>query len=133
MSAQPANTTISIFQRVRVYRDNRRHTSIKDLTTPFQPQLVAAPGEEINVLEHRNTAIGAGFRSDAFRYGHPLYVTTRTPATVAQVYAGVAGLDFPVRLPGNFREMQIQNGAAHLSHDLFADVRGVTPGAAFTI
>ena len=52
-AAQPANTTISVFRRVRVFRDNRRHTSIKHLTTPFDSQLVAVPGEENEVIETR--------------------------------------------------------------------------------
>lgn len=128
-NAQPANATISVDRRLRVYRDNRRHTSIKHLTTPFDAQLVAVPGEEIQVLETRD----ASFRTDAFRLGHAVVVEPRTTCTVADVYAGVAGMDFPVRLPGNPREMQLQKVAANRTDDLYGEVQAVCPGHAFEV
>lgn len=127
MGAQPLNTTITVFRRIRSYRDNRRHTSIKHLTTPFDTELVSVPNEEVQVLETRD----ASFRTDAFRFGHPVVVGPRDPCTVVELYAGVSGLDFPVRLPGNPRELQIQNTEAAVENDLYADARGVCPGKAF--
>lgn len=127
-SAQPANATISVFRRLRVIRDNRRHTSVKHLTTPFDSQLVVVPGEEIQVIETRDLS----FRTDAFRFGHPVVVEPRQNCSVAQIYAGVAGLDFPVRMLGNWREVQIQNVPAHKRDDLYGEARAVCPGKAFT-
>jgi len=128
-NAQPANTTISVDRRLRVFRDNRRHTSIKDLTTPFQAALVAVPGEEIQVVETRDVS----FRTDAFRLGHPVVVAPRASCSVADVYAGVSGMDFPVRLPGNPREMQLQKAAASRTDDLYGQTKTVCPSGAFTV
>lgn len=129
MSAQPLNTTISVFRRLRVIRDNRRHTSVKHLTTPFDSQLVVVPGEEIQVIETRD----ASFRTDAFRFGHPVVVEPRANCSLADVYAGVSGLDFPVRMLGNWREVQLQNVAANRADDLYGNARTTCPGAAFTV
>ena len=127
-SAQPLNTTISVFRRLRSYKDNRRHTSIKHLTTPFETDLVSVPGEEVLVTETRDANI-----TDAFRFGHPVVIAPRSPATLAEIYAGVAGLDFPVRLPGNPREVQIQNTSSNVTNDLYGDAQAVQAGLAFTV
>jgi hypothetical protein len=135
MGAQPLNTNITVFRRLRTFRENRRHTSIKHLTTPFDGDLVAVPGEEIQVVETRD----ANFVTDAFRFvqrdgtvlGHPIVVQPRDPCTLATLYAGVSGLDFPVRLPGNPRELQVQNTPAAVDNDLYGDARGVCPSDAF--
>lgn len=127
-AAQPANTSISVFQRVRTVRNNKRHTSIKHLTTPFDKAEVALPGDEVQVIEFRD----ATFKTDAFRFGHPVTVAPRATFSLAQVYAAVAGLDFPVRLIGNPREIQIQKSAANVGDDLFGQIRTAGPGAAFT-
>jgi hypothetical protein len=122
-AAQPANTTISVFRRVRVYRDNRRHTSIKHLTTPFDDQLVAVPGEENEVLETRDTT----FRSDAFRYGHPVTVLPRTRTTLASILAAVPDIKLSV-LPCNPREVQIENTAGHQTDELYQEVAAAAAG-----
>lgn len=128
-NSQPANATISIFRRLRVVRDNRRHTSVKHLTTPFDTNYVPVPGEEVQVLENRD----ASFRTDAFRYGHPVTVEPRANCTLADIYAGIAGLDFPVRLPGNFREMQVQLVPGHVTDDLYGEAQAVCAGHAFVV
>ena len=129
MASQPLNTAITVSRRLRSFRENRRHTSIKHLTTPFDTELVAVPGEEIQVVETRDT----GFVTDAFRFGHPLVVAPRTPCTVSDLYASVSGLDFPVRLPGNPRELQIEKTPANLGDDLYGEARDVCPSDAFTV
>lgn len=129
MGSQPLNTSISVFRRLRSFRDNRRHTSIKHLTTPFDAELVAVPGEEVQVVETRD----ASFVTDAFRFGHPVVVAPRNPATLADLYAGVSGLNFPVRLPGNPREVQVEKTAANVADDLYGEAQGVQEGSAFTI
>lgn len=128
MGAQPLNADISVFRRLRVFRENRRHTSIKHLTTPFDESLVAIPGEEVQVVETRDNNV-----TDAFRFGHPVVVAPRTPATLADLYAGVSGLDFPVRLTGNPREVQVEKLPANVEDDLYGEAQDVQEGDAFTI
>jgi len=119
-AAQPANADITVQQRVRVVRDNRRHTSVKHLTTPFDDNYVAVPGREVQVEEIRD----ANFRTDAFRYGHAVVVKPRAACSVPTVYT-LSGMDFPVRLPGNPREIQLQKSLANRTDDLFGEVRDV--------
>ena len=125
--SQPLNTTISVFRRLRTYRANERHTSIKHLTTPFNGNVVAVPGEEVQVLETRDANV-----SDAFRFGHPIVVYPRTACTLATVYAGVTGLNFPVRMVGNPRELQIENVPASVANDLYGQVATLCPGGFLT-
>jgi hypothetical protein len=126
-SSQPANTTISVLRRVRAVNENRRHTSIKHLTTPFDGQFVSVPGEEVLVVETRDAA----FKSDAFRFGHPVVLAPRAGCSVPDVYAGVSGLDFPVRMVGNPREVQIQKTLANKADDLYQELRDTCPSDAF--
>lgn len=127
-AAQPANVSISVFQRLRVIRNNKRHTSIKNLTTPFGEQDVVVPGEEVQVIEYRD----ANFKSDAFRFGHPTCVAPRARFSLAALYAALSGtLDFPVRLIGNPREVQIQKAAGFITDDFFGQAASAGPGSAF--
>ncbi len=123
-AAQPANPTISVFYRLRTVRNHGRHTSIKALTTPFDTMNVAVPGEETQVVETRD----ATFRTDAFRLGHPVVVAPRVPLTLKAALAAVTGIDMPVRLIGNPREVQIQKTAAHKTDDLYAQVAAAQAG-----
>jgi hypothetical protein len=122
-SAQALNSTISIYRRARAVRDNRRQTSVKSLTTPWDHFLVAIPGEETEVLETRNT----GFPSDAFRFGHPVTVYPRTRTTLATVVAAVPNIKL-VKMTGNWREWQIENTTGNQTADLYTQLRAVSPG-----
>jgi len=122
-SAQALNSTISIYRRARAVRDNRRQTSVKSLTTPWDHFLVAIPGEETEVLETRNT----GFPSDAFRFGHPVTVYPRTRTTLATVVAAVPNIKL-VKMTGNWREWQIENTTGNQTADLYTRLRAVSPG-----
>jgi hypothetical protein len=127
-AAQPANTTISVLRRARAVKDNRRHTSIKHLTTPFDSFYVSVPGEEVQVVETRDA-----FKTDAFRFGHPVVVSPRATCSLPDVYAAVAGLDFPVRMVGNPREVQIQKTLANKADDLYGELRDACPSDAFVV
>lgn len=119
MSAQPLNTSIAVSLKLRTVRDNGRHTSVKALTAPgFVSALVAVPGKETQVVAD----LDASFKSDAWRYGHQVTILPRAKTTVAQVFSGVTGMDFPVRLTGNTREMYLQKTAAHVGDDLYGQV-----------
>lgn len=124
MAAQPANTTIGVLYRLRLVRNNTRHTSIKHLTTPFDVNYVAVPGEETLVVENRDVLT----RSDAFRFGKSAVNQPRRFITTRQLYLGVANMDFPVRMIGNPREVQVQKRYANRADDLHAQVRATAPG-----
>ena len=115
-NAQPANATISVTRRARVYFDNRRHTSIKHLTTPFDSRLVAVPGEENLVLETRDT-----FYSDAFPNGHRVVVYPRTVETLKAATTNLTNVKV-VKLPGNERELQIEKNTTGLRDDLYGQL-----------
>ena len=134
MGAQPANTAITVQRRTRAVRENRRHTSVKHLTTPFDPFYASIPGEEIQVVETRNIdpALGAAI-TDAFRFGHPVVIAPRAVCDLPTVYAGVSGLDFPVRMIGNPREVQIQKTLTNRADDLYGELRDACPSDAFVV
>ena len=126
--SQPLNATISVTPRLRTYRNNGRHTSIKHLTTPFDTALVSVPGEETLVIETRD----ATFKSDAFRLGHPVVVEPRTVLTVKEMMQNASNMAFPVRLVGNPRELQLEKTAAYKTDDIQAEARALQAGAAFS-
>ena len=130
MASQPANTTINVLRVVRSYRYDGLHTSVKHRTTPFAPAIMSVPGEEILVTEYRNAANA----SDAFRYGHPVTVLPRgvellgyAVGAVAQLNAVYGGMQFPIRLPANPRDVFLTKDAAHATEDLHAQLRAVSP------
>ncbi len=49
MSAQPANTSISVFRNVRTQRNIVRHDSVAAIIKHLRPLVAVKPGEEINV------------------------------------------------------------------------------------
>jgi len=126
-NSQPLNQSIAVYQRLRTVRNNGRHTSIKQLTTPMDDIDIAIPGHETQVVETRDTT----FKTDAFPFGHPIAVLPRTLFTIKDLYAQVAGVDFPVVMEGNLREIQVQlagslNAAGNVAPppvDFFGEVR----------
>ena len=130
MNSQALNTSISIFRRLRVVRDNARQTTIKHLTTPWGNQYVPAPGEETEVLEVRDaTGTYAAGITDAFRYGHAVCVLPRSRLSVKKVIDNVAHTK-AVRMFGNLREIQLENDT---DADFYGDVRAQSPGAFATL
>lgn len=124
MSAQPANTLISIFYTVRTRINTRRNASIKEVAQRFGDRQVIAPGEEIECFQILNHATA----NPAWRYGMPVTTVTRDRTTVATVYASVAPgiLDFPQHLVGTRQDLFIRNSVAHVADDLHGEVRAVT-------
>lgn len=116
MAAQPANTDISVFRRVRVQAANDRHDSIKQMGI-MRAKYVVVPGEEIRVLDTEDSLI-----TDAWRYGHPVVRYSRSAADRQTVYDNVSGLAMPVRLPGDWRESKIEKTQANVGDDLFGEV-----------
>lgn len=121
MSAQPLNTEISVYRRVRSQMQTERHDSVKALTGEMKDKYVIVPGEEIRVL----ATMDASTVTDAWRYGHPVVRYSRSTKAPADVYAGVSGLDMPVRLTAQRRDIFTQNSEGNETNDLFGDVAAV--------
>ena len=92
MSAQPANTEIQVYRRVRVQAANERHDSLKQMGR-LRAKYVVIPAEEIRVLETKDSLI-----TDAWRYGHPVTRYSAPAKATQTVYNNVDGLAMPVRL-----------------------------------
>ena len=125
-NAQPANTNIAIYRTLRTRTVVDRFASIKEVAQGMGVRQVMIPGQEIscyNVLDH-------SFKSDAWRYGHPVVVETREKLTVSDLYASAAGLAFPIHLVGFRGDLFIANTAAAIGNDLQQEARTAGPGPA---
>lgn len=134
---QPLNTTISVHNRVRTYRQDLRHESAKALVSNgFRGLVVSVPGEEklVGVTRQSGTDIGVTTSLGAGRgTGLPC---VRIPEAFLPVWAAAASslyttnasgtldttLDFPVRLPG-VRDFQIGKKTANVSDNLHASAQ----------
>lgn len=130
MASQPANASISVYRRVRAQRNDSIHTSVKQRSVgvSWSELDVVVPGEEIQVYEKRDDS----FRTDAFRFGHPVTVLTRDKTTLSEIITHgtdgsgtplVADLNFPVRFVGYYRDVFIEKNADNVTADLHQDVR----------
>lgn len=124
MSTQPANASISVFYTLRTRTVVDRFASIKQVAQGMGTRQVMIPGQEIdtyNVLDHL-------FKSDAWRYGHPVTVEKRTKLTVAALYASATDVQLPIHLVGFRGDLFVQNKSSALSADLHAEARTAGPG-----
>jgi len=118
-NSQPANSTISVYRRVRTQRRDERHDVVKNVLSPGLRTLeLVAPGEEGRVTRTYNTA----FKTDRYWRGHQVYVNTASRATVADAVADIDGIELPFQIG---RDKFINKNAANLSDDLHADARAV--------
>jgi hypothetical protein len=118
-SGQPANTDIKVFRRVRAQLEPGRHDPVL-LQGRIRPRIVIVPSEEVRVTETRDAVI-----SDAWRLGHPLVRYARGSMAVVTAFAGVSGLDFPVRLTNSHRDLLLQKTLEDVEDDLFKDVQDI--------
>jgi len=116
MSSQPANAAISIFRRVRVQSSDDRHDAVKVLGH-LRPKYVVVPSEEVSIADTKDGVI-----SDAWRYGHPVVRYVRQTKSLASVYASVPGLQFPVRITNDRRDIHIEKVEGNVTDDLFGEV-----------
>ena len=117
MASQPANSTIAVHRRVRAYRQDLRHNTIKDLTMRMRPLIMSVPGEEVLVSQTLDAVI-----TDAFRYGHPVVRLLREVTTFEEAAEGISGLEFPIEVG---RDKFLNKDAAHVREDLHQDLRDV--------
>lgn len=133
MASQPANASISVRRTVRTRTDVPRNASIKQMAQRLGQVVVIAPGEEIDAYyalagdAAAAAAAGVPGPNPAWRFGMPVVLETRTRATVAEVYAGVANLAFPVQVVGTAQDRFIQKADGYLTDDLHAQVRAAAP------
>lgn len=133
MADQPANASISVRRTIRTRTDVPRNASIKQMAQRLGPVVVIAPGEEIDAFyalaDTAAAAAAAGVPgpNPAWRYGMPVVLETRERATVADVYAGVADLAFPVQVVGTRNDFFIQKKDGSLTDDIQGEVRAAAP------
>jgi len=126
MASQPANAEILVARRVRSYRQDLRHNSVKDLAQGHFRQLVmSVPSEEVLVTETRDgTGTLVTTAIDDNRQGLPVVVGLRPVTTLEEAAEGIEGLAFPIRLPGH-RDVFLGKADASVADDLHQDLRDV--------
>ncbi len=119
MPGQPLNSTISVYRRVRAYRNQRRHETVEALTKKQRPLIMSVPNQEtLTVIATRDTAV-KDF-SPWGRDGQPVVLAPRATKTFGEAQEGITGVDFFVEV-GNDR--MLQNTSDALDNDLFQDLR----------
>jgi len=126
MSAQPANTTISVYRNVRAYRKALRHEAVAALTKRLRPLIMSVPGEEILVgVLTRDTALQdfspycGEARFNAGR-GFPIVVGLYQVKTFATAQENLPGVDFAFQIGS---DKFLANVHASLSRDIQGDLR----------
>jgi hypothetical protein len=119
MASQPLNAEISVFRRVRTQVQNERHDPVR-LLGRVRPKYVVVPSEEIRVLSTKDSNV-----TDAWRYGHPVVRYARDFVRPADLYASASGLDYPVRLTAEPRDLFIQKTDANVTDDIHQNARDV--------
>ena len=130
---QPLNTTIAVYNRVRVFRQDLRHEALRALTgNGMRAAFVSVPGEEklVGVTRDTNTYSTATSLIHGRGTGLPLVRVAEATLTPAAFYSGDTTLDFPIRLPG-CRDYQIQLKAASVAVDIHAAARSDHAGPNF--
>jgi hypothetical protein len=119
MSAQPLNTDIKVYRRLRTQVANERHDPIK-LQGRVRAKYAVVPGEEIRVLSTLDAVV-----TDAWRYGHPIVRYARTAQTPNDMYDNIDDLAFPIRLTMEPRDLFIEKTEAAVADDLFTEAQNV--------
>jgi hypothetical protein len=126
MSAQPANTAITIYPTLRSYRQMLRHESVAAIIKHLRPLVMSIPTNEILVgVLTRDTTVSdfspymGEARFGASR-GFPIVVGLNTPVTFAEAQTSLPDVDFAFRVGS---DLFIRNTAAGLTGDLQGDAR----------
>jgi len=120
MASQPANAEILVARRVRSYRQDLRHNSVKDLAQGHFRQLVmSVPSQAV-----LGTGTLVTTAIDDNRQGLPVVVGLRPVTTLEEAAEGIEGLAFPIRLPGH-RDVFLGKADASVADDLHQDLRDV--------
>lgn len=131
MSAQPANTEISIFRTARSMRQILRHESVKAIIGRLRPLIMVVPGDEILVgVLTRDTANKdfspyCGQAAAGALRGFPIVVGLEPVMSFSQAETTVPNGDFPFVIGSDWF---IQNTEAGLTDDLYGELRNMDPG-----
>ena len=126
MASQPANSDILVKMRVRSYRQGLRHNNIHGLVNRLRPLVMSVPSEETLDMTVRSADTDSDMVTTALLEGRgsglPLVRGLKPVVTLAEAVAGIADLDFPVRIG---QDVFLQKTDAAVTDDLHGDLRAV--------
>lgn len=130
MAAQPANTDIQVFRRIRSFRQMHRHESVAALIKRLRPLVMSIPADEILVeVKTRDTTVAdfspyMGEARHTFGRGFPIVIGLKDQVSFANAQTNIANIDFGFQIG---HDKFLNNTVAGLSGDLHEDARGLTP------
>lgn len=126
MASQPANTLISVFRRVRSYRNDLRHESVEAITKRLRGLVMSVPGCEIltGVLT-RDTAVAdlspyMGEARFGANRGFPIVIGAKDFVTFEEAQEGMPNIDFGFQIG---RDKFLEPTTAGLGDDQHQDLR----------
>lgn len=126
MASQPANVEISVKRRVRSYRQNLRHNNVHGLVNRLRPLVMSVPSEETLDLTVRVADVDDDVVTTALLEGRgsglPVVRGLAPVTTLVEAVAGVANLEFPVRIG---QDVFLNKADGSLTEDLHQDLRDV--------
>ena len=130
MSAQPANSTISVYYQLRSYRRDLRHESLAAICKRLRPLVMSIPGEEILVgvlsrdtnVKDMSSYMGEA-RFNAGR-GFPIVIGALGQVSFAEAQTTLPDINFAFQIGS---DMFLQNTAAGLAGDLFGEAQALAP------
>lgn len=125
MSAQPANTDIQVFQRLRSYRQDLRHDSVEAITKRLRKLILSVPGKEVlsGVLTRDSSLkdFSAYSHDGSLNFGFPIVIGLNKVETFADAQEHLPNIDFAFQIG---RDKFLQNVSTVLStEDLQGDAR----------
>jgi hypothetical protein len=126
MASQPANVDILVKRRVRAYRQDLRHDSVHAVVNRLRPLVMSVPSEETLGLTVRVSDVDDDVVTTALLEGRgsglPVVRGLAPVTTLAEAVAGVADLDFPVRIGA---DVFLNKSDANVTDDLHQNLRDV--------
>ena len=129
MSAQPANTSISIYRALRTQRQILRNDSVAAIIKRLRPLVLVKPGEEILVgVVNRDTTVAdfspyMGQAAAGATRGFPIVIELLPVATFAQGQSMNSHVDFAFQVGSD--KFITAKAANNATEDLFADARAI--------
>ena len=123
MSAQPANTEIKIFQRVRSQRQQYRHDSVENITKRLRPLVMSVPAHEIlSEVKTRDTTL-KGF-TPYTRDGFPIVIGAKDYVNFADAQEQLPDVDFAIQI-GSDKFLQNADTTDGLEANIQGDLRDI--------
>ena len=125
MSAQPLNTSISVFRTIRTQRNILRHDSVAAIIKHLRPLIAIVPGQEISAgVLTRDTSTKdlspyMGQASFGSGRGFPIVVGTFKQLTFSNAQAHIADADFAFQVGAD--KFIKATSASNATADLFGE------------